>query len=235
MTTPIGGTAATTRTQTVDDDMANSASALSASSSIPPPGYPNGPPVDDLQTALAVLMIETSRDQRAVADKERAAGTKAQEAAHERKIEKMRDVADEAFTQGVVDGVFEGISGAAQAGAACLSYSSTVKDIAAKSASCDVLAGEAAVAARASRLLDASSRLTSASGKIWSAAAKSAQESDRADIAVIEREIDRAKGGVDAASSDSKRAADDIRETINFVRQYLAAKTQAAQAAIIKG
>ena len=41
--------------------------------------------------------------------------------------------------------------------------------------------------------------------------------------------MDRAKSGADAASSDSKRAADDIRDTVNFVRQYLAAKAQAAQ------
>jgi len=219
--------------------VSKNASSLTTSSSLPAPGYPNGPPVDDLQTALAVLMIETSRDQRSVADKQREAGTKAQEEAHARKIEKMRDLADEAFTQGLVDGVFEGISGAAQAGAACLSFSSTTKDIDAKAAFCprqgEALARESAVASRASKLLDASSRLTSAAGKIGSAAAKSAQENDRADIAVIDHDIDRAKSTVEGASSESKRAADDIRETMNFVRQYLAAKTQAAQAGIIKG
>ena len=51
----------------------------------------------------------------------------------------------------------------------------------------------------------------------------------------IEKDIDRAKATVDGASGEGKRAQDDIRETINYVRQYLAAKSQAAQAAILKG
>lgn len=237
--TPVGRNEGPMKTYGLDGESSPSSGAVSATSALPPSAYASVPPVDDLQTALAVLTIETARDRRSVADKQRDAGAKAQEEAHGRKIEKMRDVADEAFTQGLVDGVFEGISGAAQAGAACLSFSSTMKDIEAKSTSCLVkserFARESAVAGRASRLLDASSRLTSASGKIWSAAAKSAQESSRADIAVIDQEIDRAKSGVEGASTESKRAQEDIRETINYVRQYLAAKTQAAQAAIIKG
>jgi hypothetical protein len=58
---------------------------------------------------------------------------------------------------------------------------------------------------------------------------------DRADIAALDGDIDRAKSGVDAASTERRRADDDIRETINAIRQYLAAKSQLANAAILKG
>jgi hypothetical protein len=239
MTTAIAGSQATTRAQSLENDAAADTTAATTTTSLPPPGYPDGPPADDLQTALAVLMIETSRDRRRIADKQRDASAKAQEEAHATKIAKMRELADDTFTQGLVDGVFQGVSGAAQAGAACLSFSSTIKDISAGPANaadrCSVLATEAAELSRASKLLDASSKLTSAAGTIWSAGMKSAQERDREAMAAADHDIDRAKGAVDGASTDSKRAQEDIRETINYVRQYLAAKTQAAQAGILKG
>jgi hypothetical protein len=239
MTTPIRGTDATTRTQALDGERPTNASSTKATSSLPPSEYPNGPPVDDLQTALAVLTIETARDRRAIADKQRDAAGKAQDEAHAAKISKMRELADDTFAQGLVDGVFQGISGAAQIGAASLSFSSTVKDIDAKGTICPVeaesFARSAALAGRASKLLEASSKLTSAAGTIWSAGLKSAQDRDREAMAVADHDVDRAKGAVDGASTESKRAQEDIRETINYVRQYLAAKTQAAQAGIIRG
>jgi hypothetical protein len=240
MTTPIRGSEGTTRVQAVEDASRSAASgAVTKSGALPDPIYTAGPPVDDLQTALAVLMIETSRDNRATADKQREAGLKAQEDAHARKIEKMKELADDSFSQALVEGVMQGVSAGAQAGAASLSYSSSMSDIASKGETCMVksasLAQESAKLAQQSRLMEAGGRAVSATGTIASGAGKSSIEHDREDIAVAEHDVERAKGSVEGASSDSKRAQDDARETMNFIRQYLAAKTQAAQAAIIRG
>lgn len=235
MTTPIRGSEGTTRLQAVDGDVASTSSAATSASSLPNPIYTAGPPVDDLQTALAVLMIEISRDNRASADKQREAGLKAQEEAHARKIEKMKELADDTFSQALVDGVMQGVAAAAQAGSASLSYSSSMSDIASKGVKSASLAQESAKLAQQSRLMEAGSRAVSATGTIASGAGKSGIERDREGIAVAEHDVERAKGSVEGASSDSKRAQDDARETMNFIRQYLAAKTQAAQAAIIRG
>jgi hypothetical protein len=239
MTTPIRGSEGTAGLQAVDGDVASTSRAATSASSLPNPNYTAGPPVDDLQTALAVLMIEISRDNRASADQQREAGLKAQEEAHARKIEKMKELADDTFSQALVDGVMQGVAAAAQAGAASLSYSSSMSDIASKGEDCMVksasLARESAKLAQQSRLMEAGSRAVSATGTIASGAGKSGIERDREGIAVAEHDVERAKGSVEGASSDSKRAQDDARETMNFIRQYLAAKTQAAQAAIIRG
>lgn len=206
---------------------------------LPDPFYPNGAPLVDIQTALLLLAVEASRDSRSSADAQRAAGEKAQEAAHARKIEKMRELADDTFAQAMVDGAFQGLSAAVQVGSAAASFSSATSDLKAKGAAsladADLLSRAAAVSARTSKLLDASSKAMSAAGTIWSGAEKSAQEYDREGLAVIDHDIDRAKGAVDGASAQSKRADDDIHQTINSLREYIAAKSQAAQAAILKG
>jgi hypothetical protein len=206
---------------------------------LPDPFYPNGLPLVDAQTALLLLAVEASRDGRSSADAQRAAGEKAQEAAHARKIDKMRELADDTFATAMVDGAFQGLSAAAQVGSAAESFSSATSELDAKGATCllkaDTLNRAAAVSARTSKLLDASSKAMSAAGTVWSGAEKSAQEYDRADLAVIDHDIDRAKSMVDGASAQSKRADDDIHQTINSLREYVAAKSQAAQAAIFKG
>jgi hypothetical protein len=239
MTTATRSTDATTRTQATDGAVGTTTSALNAASPLPQPTYANGPPTDDLQTALAVLMIRTSRDNRAVADKQQAASSKAQEEAHARKIDKMKELADDTYTQAIVDGVCQGVSAAAQAGSAGLSYSSSMDGIGSKLEDSPMrsaeLAQHAASVERTSKFLDAGGKLVSAGGVIGSGALKRAQEDDRKDMAIADRDIDRAKSAVEGASSDSKRAQDDERETINYIKQYLAAKTQAAQAAIIRG
>ena len=204
---------------------------------LPDPFYPSGPPVEDLQTAIAKLEIENSRENRASADADRAAAEKSQEDAHAKKIATMRELADDTFASAMVDGAFQGLSAAAQCGAAVESYSSTVQDLNAKACPelSDAIGRSAAVSARTSRLLDASSKATSAAGAIWSGAEKSAMEGDRADMAVFDQDIDRAKNRVDGAATQSKRADDDIHDTMAALKEYIAAKGQAAQAAVLKG
>ena len=75
----------------------------------------------------------------------------------------------------------------------------------------------------------------SAAGTIWSGAEKSAMEGDRADMAVFDQDIDRAKNRVEGASTQSKRAQDDIHDTMAALKEYIAARGQAAQAAVLKG
>jgi hypothetical protein len=204
---------------------------------LPDPLYPSGPPAVDLQTAIAVLEIQSSHENRVGADQERAAAEKAQEEAHAKKIAKMREVADDTFTAALVDGAFQGLSAAAQFGAAVESYSSTVQGLNAKACPelSDAIGRSAAVSERASKLLEASSKAMSAAGTIWTGAEKSAIEGDRADVAVFDQDIDRAKNRVDGASTQSKRADDDIHDTMAALKEYVAAKGKAAQAAILKG
>jgi len=207
---------------------------------LPDPFYPSGPPVEDAQTAIARLEIESSHENRASADAERAAGEKAQEAALAHKIDKMRELADDTFAQGIVEGAFQGLSAAAEVGSAAESFSSSMSEVSAKgvperSTEAMEFGKAAAISARTSKLIDASSKAMSAAGTIWSAAEKSGQEHDRESIAVFDRDIDRAKATVDGASTQSKRTDDDVRQTMDALRQYIAAKSQAAQAAILKG
>lgn len=195
-----------------------------AKGELPNPLYPHGVPVDDLQMALAILQIDSRRDSRKAADVENASAAKAQDEAHARKIDKMRELADDTFSEALVDGVMKGISAAAEAGAACASFSSTRSEG----------SPAAATSARTSKLLEASSKASSATGTIWSGGIKSAMEHDREDMAIADRDVDRAKGRADGASAEIKRADDDIRETMNYIRQYVAAKEQLGQAAIMK-
>ena len=203
----------------------------------------DGPvPTDDMQTALAVLMIQCSKEQRAMSDSQRATAAKAQEEANARKIEKLREIADATFAQGLADGLCQIGSASLQARSAVLGYDSAKADIVSKQRT-DLHASDAARGwadysarlGRDSKLLDAASRGVSGAGAILSTSLKSGIEHSRADVAEIDREIDRARGAVDGAASDSKRAQDDIRETMGFIRQYLATKAQLNQASVIRG
>jgi hypothetical protein len=191
---------------------------------LPDPFYPNGVPLLDLQTALAVLTIEAARDNRKLADTERAGAAKAQDDAQGRKIGKMHELADDNLSGAIIEGAFQGLSAAASVGSACMGFSSAMNE------------GSAGAAAmRSSKLFDAGGKASTATGTIWSGVAKSAADHDREEMAIADRDIDRAKSTVDGASTDSKRADDDIRDTMNYIRQYVSAKEQLGQASILKG
>jgi hypothetical protein len=237
--TRIGENASTTRsTMTSGGDTIPHQPGGAAGSSLPHPTQVSGPQALDLETAIMMLAIESSRDSRANADAQRVAGEKAQETAHARKIDKMRELADDTFGAALVDGAFQGLSAAVQVGSAAASYSSATSELDAKKTPCllqaDKFGRDAATAARTSKLLDASSKVMSATGTIWSGAERAAQERDRTDLAVVDQDIDRAKSMVDGASAQSKHAQDDIHDVMSSLREYLAAKSQAAQAAILK-
>lgn len=180
---------------------------------------------DDLMTALAMLTIRQKHDDRVAADHERLAGEKAQEEAQSRKIDKMRELANDTWTQGLVEGVLEGASAVATGASALQEFSASKQG-------CML---ESAKLTRDAKLLDAGSKALMAASHLGGAFAKSAQEEDRRDMAIADRDVEHAKSAVDAASTAGRRADDDIRETLNAIRQYLAAKTQLANAAIIKG
>ena len=195
---------------------------------------------DDLMTSIAILGMKAKQNDRVAADQQRIVSEKTQEEAQSRKIAKMREVADETFTQGLIEGVMEGASAACTAVSAVDEFNSRTDGAEAEtlekgSAKATKLGKESRALARESKLFDAAGKGLSATARFGSACAKAAQEDDKADIAVADRDVDRAKAAVDAASAASRRADDDIRETLNNIRQYLAAKSQLANAAIIKG
>jgi len=86
---------------------------------------------------------------------------------------------------------------------------------------------DAALAGAASKALGAGSRF-------GGLACQSEQNEDKKYQAEAERDIDRAKADVDAAATASRRAEEDIRETVAAVRQYSNAKTQLTNAAAIR-
>ena len=83
---------------------------------------------DDLMTALAMLTIQQRHEQRIAADQQRAAASKAQEAANADKIGKMRELADDTFMEGVVSGALTGAAAAASAVSACDGYAAATTE-----------------------------------------------------------------------------------------------------------
>src|SRR5690242_13116128 len=67
----------------------------------------SGAGTDDIMTALAILMMKQKHEERVAGDSERQSAAKAQEAAHERKIETMRALANDEFAAGLVGGLFD--------------------------------------------------------------------------------------------------------------------------------
>lgn len=186
---------------------------------------------DDLITALAMLTVKQKHDDRVAANHERLAGEQAQQEAQSRKIDKMRELAKDTWMQGLVEGVLEGASAVAMGASAVEEFSAATQP---KGAT-DAMKLESAKLARNAKLLEAGSRGLTAASHFGGAMARSAQENDRKDMAIADRDVDHAKAAVDGASSAGRQADDDIRETLNAIRQYLAAKTALANAAIIKG
>lgn len=195
------------------------ARASAPSGALPAPLSPASS--DDLMTALAMLSMQQLHEERGAADQERNAAAKAHEEAQAEKISKMRKLADDTFKEGVIEGVLGGVGAAASMGGATSTYEGTMTSSPALT--------------RDGKLLQAASDAVNASSKFGGASAKADQENDRTDTAVADASVERAKAAIDAASTSSRRASDDIRETLNAIRQYLAAKTQLANAAIIKG
>lgn len=220
----------------------NAPPAGAASSTMLAPPLDGPVPTDDMQTALAVLMIQSSKEQRVMSDAQRALAAKSQEEANARKIEKLREIANATFAQGLVEGFIQVGAASLQAKSALLGYDSARADIVSKQrtdigamAAARGWTDYAAKLGRDSKLLEAGSRGVSAAGTMLIGSLKSGIEHGRADAAEIDREIDRARSAVDGASSESKRAQDDIRETMGFIRQYLATKAQLNQASIVRG
>ncbi len=179
---------------------------------------------EDLVAALAMMTIEQKRNERANADKQRIASEKAQEEAHAAKIERMTQLAKDTFRQAVVEGVCEGFSAVADAVSAYKGYEGAITPGA------DGKKMEAT-----GKYWGVASKSTNIVSKFAAGRAKAAQEEDRRDMAICDAALDRAKRAVDAAAGAAKEAQDDINQTINAIRSYLAAKTQLGQAAIIRG
>lgn len=190
---------------------------------LPPPLSPATS--DDLMTTLSMLSMQQMHEERNAADMERIAASKAQEAAQAEKIAKMRELANDTFAEGVVEGALGGL-GAVASGAGAIS------SFAGSTTACKL---EEAIFTRRAKLLQAGSDAFNAGSKFGGAMAKADQENDRTDIAIADAALERSKAAVESAGTDRRRADDDMRETLNAIRQYLAAKSQLANAAIIKG
>ncbi len=194
---------------------------------------------DDLVTAIAVLQIKARHDERVASDQEKAAASKSQEEAQARKVEEMRKLADDTFAEGVVTGAFDCAAGVATAASAVTEFKADTKKAAAEA---DVAKGQDATAlasssrslTRDAKLLDASAKGFSAASHFGGAVYKSDEENDRADTAQADADIDRAKSAAESAAAASRRADDDIRDTINAIRGYVEAKEQAERAALFR-
>ena len=186
---------------------------------------PAAPPVmaEDMVAALAMMTIKQKQTERANADKQRIASEKAQEEAHATKIEKMRELAKDSFWQGFAESLFDGLSAAASGTAALTEFSTRAHGHFGPKAKATVSVEEAVA------------KDLGGKGKLAGAIMKSSIEGERADLAEVDARLDRAKRAVDAAGAASGKAQDEIKETINAIRGYLAAKTQLGQAAIIRG
>lgn len=194
---------------------------------------------DDLMTSLAVMMLRQKHDERVTSDQQSAAASKAQQDAHARKIGKMRELADDVFAQGLVEGALEGAAAVVTASSALARFEGETKEARAKARpsapEAKSLAERSTELLRNANLADAASKGLGAGSKLGGAWARRAQELDREAMAVADTDIDRAKSSAESASTASRRAYDDVRETIGAIRQYLGAKSQLANAALIRG
>jgi hypothetical protein len=189
----------------------------------PNASFASGP--DDVLVALAMAMVEQKKQERAGGDRSMQASAKAQEAAHARKIEKMHELADDTLMEGIVSGAFEGATAIASGLSAVTKFSadmSTDKD-------------ESSRLARNAGLFEASSKGFGATSKFGGSLCKSTQERDRSGIAEADAAKDSAKASLENAANTVSRATEDIRTTIASLRQLIAAKSQLANAAIIRG
>lgn len=232
------------------DEAGATAESASAQPILPEPFTPGA--TDDLMTALACLMMKSRNEDRKNADKQRAAAGKAADEAFDRKIDAMEELAKDTLTQGIVEGVVEGMSAAAEGVSAGLTYSADIKgaDATLEKATAEPLDSgsitkqamndhaalttkEAAKERFRSGLVSASAKGLSASGKFGGAVAKSAQEEDRKDQAIAERDVDKAKANAESAATEAKRAQDDIKETMQLIRGYIASKTAMQGAGVL--
>lgn len=186
---------------------------------------------DDALTALAIVMVQQKHAERLFNDRARDASAKAQEEAHERKIEKMHELADDTFSEGVVAGALEGAGAVASGISATKDFSATLSQFRHGSEA----SMETATLIRDAKLLRAASEGFSAASRFGGSLAKASQERDREMMAIADKDLDGAKGALDSASTASSRAQEDIRSTIAALRQLMAARSQLANAAIIRG
>lgn len=198
---------------------------------------------DDVLVSLAVMMVKSKQDERLANDRAMAAGTQAQQASHARKIELMRELADDTLMEGIVSGALQGAGAIASGVGAVAKFSGEMKELKASELATDVrtadfagdVAKESKTLARNAGVLDASARGFGATATFAGAIYKSAQERDRSAIAEADAARDAAKAMTDAAASAIGRANEDIRATIAALRQLIAAKSQLANAAIMRG
>jgi hypothetical protein len=179
---------------------------------------------DDVLTALAVMTVRQRHDQRTAGEEESKAASKVEEEAQARKIAEMHELANDTFTQGLVEGVLEGAGAVAAGGAALTQYSADMSSA----------TKDAKVLVRDASLLNAASKGFGASSRLAGSLVHRDQELDREAMAVADADIERAKTNADAGSAESRRATEDIRDLLGAVRQYVAAKTQLANASALR-
>ena len=198
---------------------------------------------DDVLVALAVMMVQQKKDERALEDRATAASSRAQEAAHARKIEAMHELADDTLMEGIVAGALEGAGAVASGVSAVTSFSSDLRALQAESMKIDFrtkdfaapLEDQSKALARNAKLLKTTSDGFGATARFGGAIVKSGEERDRSAIAEADAARDAAKASSESAAGAVSRANEDIRATIAALRQLMAAKAQMANAAIVRG
>jgi hypothetical protein len=225
---------------TTQDGAQTGSSAPSSVDGLPVPSY-SAASGDDAMMALAVLEIKMVHNDRDMADKEQQAAQKAQDEAHDRKIEEMHKQADDTFMSGLVGGVFEGLSAGAQAASAVDGFASAQDGAAADAAKASgnsALANQLTTSASQHNL---NAGLNKAFGEGYSAAGKFASSiydakklGDKSDEESADKDLDHAKSANDKATSRAKQDQDDIQTTINALRGITQSKEAIEQGTVIR-
>lgn len=202
-------------------ELGPTAASVRAADALPIPQFSG----DDLETALAVLSMQARHDERVASDEQQRVASQAQEEAQARKIAKMRELADDELTQGLVEGILGGAAALASATGAVCELKEAITAVGAYKAGFKLQVG----------MYRAGSQALSAGQTMGGLFAKGAQDRDREDVAQAEADVERSKASAETAATVGKRAEDDVRETISAIRQYLAAKAQIGQSEIIRG
>lgn len=163
----------------------------------------------DLGSMVTAMLLEAGTHSRETSRKAKDAAARQEEAACSRKIEHMKEEAENKLLAGIASSAGTGLSGLATIGSAVRNKTDPA-----------LFKGSGTLAEGVGQGLSAA----------WTRYADDAKEA----VAQAEREMTQAKRAVESASDGEKDARELLRRALDHYKSFLSAKDDAARAAILK-
>lgn len=170
----------------------------------------------DAGAQLALLVLESAREDKKLGRSMREMQERAQEAAEETQLRAMKEKADDTYCAGLFSGFGMVASGAVTA----VGAGATGKATAANSAKLTAY--------------DASAKLADAGGKIGSTCYTASADDANQEVERQSQLAGRHKRAADDARDDVKEAKELVDRAVSFYKEYMTAKADATRAALVK-